>query len=49
MIPPSLKNALDVGCSGGGLGYYLKSKLGFQEVVGIEYSKKVRIITKNNG
>jgi len=40
IIPPGLKIALDVGCSGGGLGYYLKSQLNFQEVVGIEYSQK---------
>ena len=39
MMPPGLKTALDVGCSAGGLGYYLKSELGYEEVVGIEYSE----------
>ncbi|RJP82952.1 MAG: class I SAM-dependent methyltransferase [Desulfobacteraceae bacterium] len=39
MAPNGLKRALDVGCSGGALGYYLKNQLGYEEVVGIEYSQ----------
>lgn len=38
MAPAGLAHALDVGCSGGALGVYLKSQCGYQEVVGIEYS-----------
>lgn len=39
LLPDGLKTALDVGCSGGGLGHYLKNYRGLKEVVGIEYSK----------
>ncbi len=38
MIPRGLKRALDVGCSSGGLGLYLKTTAGYETVVGIEYS-----------
>ena len=38
MAPAGLSCALDVGCSGGALGAYLKSQCGYREVVGIEYS-----------
>lgn len=38
MVPQGLKTALDVGCSGGALGYYLKNERGFENVVGVEYS-----------
>lgn len=39
MAPSGLARALDVGCSGGALGYFLKTQRGYQEVVGIEYSQ----------
>ncbi len=39
MVPPGLNKALDVGCSGGALGNFLKTKCGYNEVVGMEYSR----------
>lgn len=38
MLPSGLERALDVGCSGGGLGHYLKQQHGYTHVAGIEFS-----------
>lgn len=39
LMPQGLATALDVGCSNGGLGYFLKSRMNFREVIGIEYAE----------
>ena len=39
LLPTGQERALDVGCSSGGLGYYLKNNLNYKEVTGIEYSE----------
>lgn len=47
MVPAGLQRALDVGCSGGALGHYLKTNLGFAHVSGIEYSAPAAAKARN--
>ena len=48
MAPAGLKRAFDVGCSGGALGAYLKQQCGYQEVVGVEYSRSAAENARNH-